>query len=244
MIYFKNPFNLPGPKDLGMSDSNYAMPSDLFLFPNENDDRPTWEMYYARLKREYPVKFFLSSTLPGALLYAWRRAIGWKLRDAWYWLQSFVWRKDHLLDLRQPGTDQLEADYYRWGWLDTDHKMLFALFNLLDEFMDGGLPIYFPSSEEAAKDDGSEDNYQYAGLKRQRELCLEVIAIHDWWKHERKREHKLESELCSKWSDAHKARAPETESLWQELRVQTEKNEQQEEEMIARLMKIRRSLWS
>jgi hypothetical protein len=238
MIYFGNPFKLPGPKDLGMSDSNNAMPMRDF----SDTDEPTWEDFYARLKQDYPVRFFLSSTLPDTLLYAWRRTLGWKLRDGWYWLKSRVWRKDHIIDLRQPGKDQLEADYYRWGWLETDTKMLFALFTLLDEFMKNGLPLYLPTPEQAEKDDGKD--YEHAGMKKQREVCFELLTIHEWWKRGRKVNCQIESDLCSKWSDAKRARSPETASLWQELLAKTAKNEQDEEEMIARLLKIRKCLWT
>jgi hypothetical protein len=240
MIYFNNPFNLPGPKELGMSDSDNAMPSSLF--PNYNDERPTWEMYYERLKQDYPVKFFLSSTLPDTLLYAWRKTLGWKLRDGWWWFQSFIIRKDHILDLRQPSKDKLSPDYYRHGWIETDTKIVLALFTLLDQFMDGGLPIYCPSDEEAEKDDGKD--YNYAGMKRQREQCLEIIAIHNWWKVERKHNLRMEEELLNKWSDAHHKKLPETENLWKELQAKRAQNEQEEDDMIARLMKIRRCLWS
>lgn len=70
MLYFKKLIKLPGPKDLGMSNNNYSMGSEFF--PQEGV--LTWESYYARVKKEYPVSFFFASTIPNFFRSTWLRA--------------------------------------------------------------------------------------------------------------------------------------------------------------------------
>lgn len=243
MLYFRRWFKFPSPKELGMSEHDCAMPSNLF--PNENNDRPTWEMFYARLKHDYPVKFFFASTLPDFIHMTYLKLIGWRLRDFKCWVESFFLRRDHLLDLRQPDKDTNSVDYYRHGWLETDHKILFSVFNCLTDFVEHQMDnFYRPSDEEVEKDDGTPGNYQYAGLRKQRGVHDEIMAIYHWWLNTRKQDAATRDELLHKWSKCRRSKNPETKRLWDEFHAKEEANEREEDEMIARLMKIRRHLWT
>jgi hypothetical protein len=72
MLHFNNLFKLPTPIQLGMSNSDYAMPSRHF--PNKPNEH-NWESYYEYLQKHYPIKYFFSSTLPEFFIYGWRCCI-------------------------------------------------------------------------------------------------------------------------------------------------------------------------
>jgi hypothetical protein len=229
MIYFGNPFHLPGPKDLGMSNSNTSMPWKHFSNTNE----PDWDDYYAKLAELYPVKFFLTSTLPGLIRYTWLRWAGWKLRDAYWWVRYHTINKYHMLDLRQPD--------YKYGYLEPDTKMLYAMFNLLNEAVDTG-HLYIPSEDEIQ----DAEDYERHALQCQRDEYLEVKAIHHWWNVERLEEHKAEKDLLDRWHTLFSIDRSSTEAkqLHEQLSEMETLHHQKEEEMTIRLMKVRRHLWS
>ena len=245
MIYFKRLFNFPGPKDLGMSDNNHAMASEMF---RNNDTEFTWEMYYARIKHDYPVKYFFASTLPGAIRHAW-----WKLTNPIskaYWSVKYhvvPRHRYHMLKLSQPHSEISNIDNYDVGFRDIDTRILFAIFNLFNTFVAHEFShMYFPSEEEAAKDDGID--LQYIGTKRQRERCQEILAIHQWWNVDRKVAAAQKDELLTRWCSMRTSkvynRNGDTERAWQELQAAEKEFDDKEAEMIGRLMKIRKCLWT
>jgi hypothetical protein len=236
MIYFKKLFKFPGPKELGMSDSNNAMPSRFF--PN-NKTEITWEDYYEYLAKTYPVKYFLAAVFPQFFRDCWRK-LSRPFRDAHYWLACHLLpsKRYHWLDLRQPKG-------YRYGWCDTDRRMVYAMMNLLVEYVEKEMPhgYFVPSEEEAALDDGVTCG-NYSGFKRQLENHKEYMTIYNWWTKERAVELEEEGDKCTAWSDARHVWADNTELLWAELKVLTERNEAKLEEMLHRLLKIRHCLWT
>jgi hypothetical protein len=234
MMYFKKLFKFPGPKDLGMSDNNYAMPSRLF--PN-NQTEVSWEDYYEHLAQAYPVKFFLASTVPDFFVRVW-----WKVsrpfKDFHYWIVSHLVpsRRYHFLDLRQSD--------YRYGWLEADMQMEHALFNIFKNYVElqHVHSSWVPSEEEAAKDDGVD--YNYAGFKRQLADHKEIMAIYHWITQERQIEIKEHDDKLTEWSDARHAWADNAEQLFQELRALDDRNQQKLNDMLQRILRIRRSLWT
>ena len=215
---------LPSPIKLGMSDSN-ALGSRHF---GNQPGQPTWEDWEEKVKEMYPVRFFLVEEL-----WPWFR-VKWKIHvsDRWYWFVSHVVprRRYHMLDLRQPKPG------YRYGWLDSDSQILYALFNILNNYVKNEMPdAYCPSEEEV------EEN---PGLLYQRNHWLETRAIHHWWNVERLRQQKAHDEVLNAWSEARKTNAPEVQKLWDELKKTEKDLAEKEEEMLIRLIKIRGSLWT
>lgn len=235
MIYFNNFFKLPGPKDLGMSDNNYSMGTDFF--PQEGV--PTWEEYYARVQKEYPLRFFFASTLPGFFRDQWVRLTR-PITDCIYWIKSHTYKKYYMLDLRQPCVqDQLfNIDCYRYGWCDVPDKMLYAMFNLLAEYLNKEEPndlTKWYTLEEINADEG---------FKMQHDNINEAKAIYQWWAVGRKEDRAAYDRMLILWHESKNNKLPEENDLWQQLRALDDASESKTDEMIARLMKIRRTLWT
>jgi hypothetical protein len=240
MIYFKNPFKFPGPKDLGMSDNNNAMPSEFF---RNNQTEITWEMYYKYLAKTYPIKFFLVSTIPGFFRSCWIR-ISRPFKDAHYWLVSHTIRQYHWLDLRQPKNGINNINSYRYGWCDTDKRVEYALINLFKEFVELELTdsYFVPSEEDAAKDDGTDFNY--CGFRNQLNNYKEIMSIYNWLTKERAVEEKEESDALNVWYNAKQKWSDDTNKLYKKLQLLEARNKAKLEEILIRIVKIRHVLWT
>ena len=140
----------------------------------------------------------------------------------------------HLLDLRQPKVKGEPG--YRYGWLDSDTKMVYALFNILNQYVENEMPHHYCPSEE--------DVQAEPFLLTQRSNYLEVKNLHYWWNVGRKREEKKYLELLHVWSQAKLDQNPSEHQLWLELKKIEQANDDKLDEMITRLIKIRRSLWT
>jgi hypothetical protein len=140
------------------------------------------------------------------------------------------------LDLRQPVHKEAGLPAYKYGWIDSDTKILYAMFNILNQFVDDEMSSWYCPSEEDVQ---NEPHLMY-----QRNNWLETKAIHYWWNVERVRQITEHNELLHNWSEAQKVNAPDTHQLWDELKKVEKAQEDKEDEMIARLLKIRRSLWT
>ncbi len=230
-------FHIPKPKSL---------PLDGF------DDEPgemTWEKWQANAKQEFPVKYFLSETLP--LLLA--AHIFMPLEEFWYWIVSHTIRRYHWLDLRQPKRNKLgTTDHYRWGWIDEDRQMLFACFNILMAHMKcrNESPYHYHISVEGMEnlkkhiDETSiEDGKQV--LESQLEFLKEAFELVNYWVIERKAAGIRSSELLHDWHEhrAEDKRSGNTER-WDKMRAADDVFEEAEEQALIRLMKIRTRLWT
>lgn len=227
--FWRKHFGLPSVIDLGWNEYNALEMAD---FTDEPKGK-TWEDYYAYMKETYPVRYFFNETLPKFLT----RKIWWnfsipaeKLR---YFLVSHLIpsRRYHMLDLRQEGG-------YRYGWNDVPEKMLYAMFNLLGEYLSKEEPndlTQWYTQEQIDAD---------AGYTAQQNDILEARAIHHWWTVQRKEDAKEKDRLLTLWSSARKAKDPKKEEYWTQMRKMDEDAETKTDEMIARLMKIRRTLWT
>ena len=232
MLFLRKLLKLPSPVELGWSDSN-ALESREWT---PDCKGPTWEDWHATVKKMHPVRYFIAETLGDFLRYeVWLRFTR-PFKDTRYWVVSHLIpsRRYHILDLRQPDN---QPDSYRYGWCDTDHRMLFAIFNLLNQFVEGEMPNYYcPTEEEVEKD---------PSLIHQRKFVFEVNAIHHWWNVTRKQDLKAYDNLLSQWHDVRKEGKKEKAAQLFKILGSVEKdNEDKVDEMIARLMKIRRSLWT
>jgi len=220
MNIFKKLLHLPSPKELGWSPSNSL---SMRIFSRK--DGYTWEDWYEKMEKEHPIKFFFTHKLKD-----WFNNIKRPVSKSWYWFVShFVpSRRYHMLDLRQP-------EDYSYGWLDSDRQILFANFNILNNFVKNEMPDFYCPSEEEVKADPH--------LASQRNNYLEIKAIHHWWNVTRKQDSDKYSKLVKAWCDA-KGKDPSEHSLWKEIdKLEIEINAK-EQDMLFRLIKIRKSLWT
>lgn len=224
-------FQLPSPKELGWTDGEYnALP--IAMFKRAGDNTHTWEDWEEKMRKEYAVRYFFAETVP----FWFRTRIQRPIKDSWYWIKCHLLpsHRYHMLDLRQPKHDDDLG--YQWGWIDSDTKMLYALFNILNAFVKDEMPHFYCPSEEEVQTDPH--------LLHQRNNYLEFKTLHYWWNVERLRQNKYHAELLHKWSDAKKDNDPEEHKYWDELKKVEAAQEAKEDEMIARLLKVRRSLWT
>lgn len=219
---------LPSPIKLGMSDSN-ALGSKHF---SNQPGQVTWEDWEDKVKAMYPVRFFLVEEFVPWVQLQWRKYV----KDPIYWLKCHLLpsHRYHMLDLRQSKKDSPMA--YRYGWIDSDTKMTYALIKILNDFVKYEMPHWYCPSEEEVEAEPH--------LLHQRNNWLEAKTLHHWWNVERLRQQKAHDELLHAWSDAHKVNAPETQQLWDDMKKTEEALEEKEEEMLIRLIKVRRSLWT
>lgn len=222
-------WKLPSPVDLGWSEYNALEDADW----SDEPQGKTWQDWHAHVKAAYPVRYFFTEAFP-----AWfRRKIWWPIKhpvsDAHYWLVSHLIpsRRYHKLDLRQVGG-------YQYGWRDVPEKMLYALFNLLGEYLNEEKPhdlTQWYTREQIEADEG---------MKAQQEAIDEAKAIYHWWTVTKLADEKAHSDMLHTWHVAKKAKDPKVQEYWDQMHKMEEANEAKIDEMIARLMKIRRTLWT
>lgn len=243
MIYFNKLFRIPGPKDLGMAKSNNAMTMEYF---RNSPDEYTWEQYYARVKAEYPIRFFFASTLPSLFRDAYNR-VARPLGRALYWITSHTIHRYHLIDIRQlpkiGDAPNVDTYRYRYGWIDADTKMVLAMMTVLCEFVEKEGPHYCPSQEDADKDDG---NNEFAGCRLQREYHNEFMSIYNYWKHTRPRLETEHNAILHEWSKARRRgkNSDETKALWNKLNAAESYKDKLLDDMLHRLIAIRHRLWT
>lgn len=238
MLFLRNLLKLPSPIDLGWSDHN-ALESEEW---SDNPKGKTWEDWHRTVKVMHPIKYFIAETFADWIKYkVWYKV--WLPYDKFqYWLRSHIVpsRRYHMLDLRQPlkRGGKANHDAYRYGWVDVDQKILYAIFNLLGEYLNKENPTdlsNFYSLEQINND---------PMLKNQHDSFLEAKAIYHWWTIERAEQEEIKEKLLNDWHSAKKAKASNTEVLWDMMRQIDENEENKTEEMLLRLLKIRRTLWT
>lgn len=235
MSFFKNLFKLPGPRELGMSEYDALESRDF----TPDCHGPTWEDWHEKVKSLHPVKYWFLETAYKFLLKNFWWKISMPVSKLRYWLTSHIVpsRRYHLLDLRQPHNAD-GIDNYRYGWQDVPDKMLYAIFNLLGEYLNKEKPhdlMLYYSKEQIDAD---------AGFKSQQDALDEARSIYFWWNTERKLDYKKYNQLLSDWSSVRKNDRLKSDMLFKQLKEQEDYIENKTDEMILRLMKIRRTLWT
>ena len=150
--------------------------------------------------------------------------IRYLISQAWYWLRTHTWNRYHIIDCRSPHND------YKWGWCDRDYLMLCACFNILKDFVERELPhSYTDYSQSGAWQDSR----------------TEILALYEWWMKGRATEH----------ADAHGEAARlglgDLSKLAQgwtsEMQVCGRRLlafDARDDQMLARLVKVRGFMWS
>ncbi len=225
---WKKLVTLPSPRELGWSQHN-ALEDEEF---SDEPKGKTWQDWHRHVKQLHPIKYFIVESIPKFFRYNIYWPIKRPIEKAHYWLVSHFIpsRRYHMLDLRQEGG-------YRYGWQDVPEKMLFAMFNLLGEYLNKEYPHDLTDyyTEEQIEAD--------AGYKSQQDSINEARAIYHWWKVGRKQEEQAINDARNLWYKTRKDKGVRQEH-WDKLKELEEAYENKTDEMIARLMKIRRTLWT
>lgn len=222
-------FKVPTPSELGMTTDTQHESLGMRIFQKPGDTTPTWEDWEERVQKDYPIRYYFAEQLLPTIKCLYQRYV----KDAWYWIRCHTYNKYHMLDLRQPKKNPLS---YRFGRIDSDTKMVYAVFNIINIFVADELPhAYIPSEEDVARD---------PHLIIQRNNYLEVKAIHYWWNVQRIREEEAEQKLLYAWSLSRKVDAPETKQLWDELGKMEAANKEKLDEMLLKAVKVRGCLWT
>ena len=153
-----------------------------------------------------------------------------RIRDWYHKIKCRFFEKYYLLDTRLP----------KDSWFDTDHKMLYAMMALLLDYIEKEKPFEIINWE-------SDDFHKHAKK--------EMLEIKDWWDNYENRQKEIEKAL-QKWSDLRTGgkedllsniNKPETEESQKQndlLHELEDKLENEETEMMIRLIKIRKFLWT
>ena len=214
-------FRFPTPKSLGMS--------SYYIYNKRNDEKD-FDDYLLYLKDNYPVRYFFAF-----FLQEWFNLnIVRKVKDIYWWFQhNFNPRhRYHMLDLRQPKSNL----NYRYGWIDADTKMVYALFNILNQFVEHEFENFFvPTEEEVASE---------PHLKEQREAGLEILAIHKWWNITAPIMRAEENKALDVWYTAHKEKLSNGKVLFKRIFELEEEYKKSLEEYMIRLIKVRGWMWT
>ena len=232
MLVLRKLLKLPGPIKLGRS-----IHSSLPLRALSPDTTGyTWEDWHAEVRSLHPVKYWIAETASNFVRFKIWLPIIRPLKETHYWLVSHLIpkRRYHMLDLRQPGG-------YQYGWKDVPEKMLYAQFNLLKEYFD-------EKPYDVTKDYTLEEINDDEGLKNQHESFQEAKEILNWWTVQKEEEQKAKDALLTHWSNIRKNKTSrqngEVSKAWELMKQADKDYEDKIDKMLARLIKIRRSLWT
>lgn len=203
----------------------------------------------SRLKANFPVRYFLSETLPSFLAFVKNRYIE-KPRT---WIKYRTTRRFHVLKMRT-----LEPGYY-----DTDTRMLHAVFQLLVDYVEVELArmnIDFKGTWKNGRCPEAGVNYleweiddemcKVGASPTQSDLAKEKLYLYKWWTESRPlRVDPWDTDII--W--ANKARGSSLDDFFAGnydpepgTQAQTLESfyDQEDQEMLERLVVIRKSLWT
>ncbi len=190
----------------------------------------TWEDWEARMRSQYPIRYFLCETVPRYFGYKWH------CLDQWlYWLKSVTYKKRHLLDLRQPKDSPL-AHSYRYGWCDIVNRMPYAMFNMLIDYVEKELG----GPEETQK--FIDELKSREGPPHQIHTMEEALRIYKWWKVDRIAKLKAQDDIYTEWYL--KIHSSEGKVLFDKMHEEEEAFENELDDMLKAMVDIRRGLWT
>ena len=185
-----------------------------FKWSTNNPEDFTWEDWEKRAQANYPLRFWLSKNV---LPEIWRaHRVLWK--TPLYWLRTHTVHRYHIIDMRYP------KNGYKWGWIDRSEAVMFAAFATLVDFVENEYPGLVDWSYHQAEHD-------------------EFMALYRWWTKERAEEHaayeRFSDEVLHGWPD--RQPKPDDRARMNEM---SEALEAKDQEMLHRLVEVRRILWT
>jgi len=131
-------------------------------------------------------------------------------------------------------------------WYDADHVMLHACFKLLTDFVEkehGGEARLSQFTDELAEESKTNTNESQL-LIAQSDRQAEILKLYRWWKRERPVNWKREDVLMN-LAYGNRINAKEDVAAWRaELKLVEEKNREDDQAMLHRLIDVRESLWT
>lgn len=221
MNFVRKLFHIPGPKELGRSETDALEMRSFSPFTKAY----TWEDWDEEVSRAYPVRWFITQTVP-ELLRPIRRAAR-RLRS---WLKYGVLRRYHKLDLRTPE--------YRYGYLDPCEALRLACWACLVSYVEEHSPSDptegIPASRRSDPD-----------VAERKRVYDELMALYHWWKegrHEEEREEEVAREAMEMAVTAgDEPQYSEAKRRWLSMH---ERHERRAEERLRRLVELRAHLWT
>lgn len=210
--------------------SNYSLPMKGFSGPTSY----TWDDYYKDLEKHYPFKYKFLKSVEDAC-YKAARIYRKYIKDPLYWLKCHILPKYkyHMLDLRQPeikGYKDLDLEY-KYGWIDVDQRMTFAIFNLLNEFVEKEIEQFYCPEDHNNK---------------QHQMYIEIIYVYHWWNVIRIQNLILEKEKFEEYnkSNISNYQSKETQRLFDEWSKIDLENKQTTQKMLIKIMQLKDYLWT
>jgi len=217
----KSLFSLPGPKELGKSEYN-SLPLREFS-PFETGY--CWEDFHKLIAERYPIRNWIFN-----VFFRWFSQRAYNLRMRWYDFKSVWINKDHLIDCRQ----RTKHDYYNGGYIDHVQKVLYANFNILCNFVES-------KQFERMKKQYLEESVEEESDKDWQDATKEMVSLHHYWMVERDQDdekYKMLHDIAK--SKKTKEEYGEAINIWLDF---TKAVDKKEDDMLSRLIKIRRFLW-
>ncbi len=172
--------------------------------------------------------------------------------STWERLKSKYFTKHHLLDLRINDPDH--PDHYEFGYYEPISLVNFMAYKVLEKYAkEDAKNIFGPITQ---KDIDEADEFGKSCLIRQKANSEEIETLWKYFSVGRKEMKKVCDESLSNWArekeklgdgdflDSFNKHSPEADRLFEINRTLDEEFYQTEEEMLIRLIKIRRALWS
>lgn len=145
----------------------------------------------------------------------WWRWSDWSPKNWFYFIRCHTFTRYHIVDCRSPQND------YTWGYRDKDFLMFYACFNLFKDFVEKEKPFEYIDFDSCDAD---------------RKLKQEIIELYNWWcMGGRVKEHNL--------FEMNRNNCP-AKHLVSHTHSYLQCEDDRDEEMFDKLMKIRRCLWT
>lgn len=180
-------------------------------------------------KEKLPISFKMHKVINKIEFFCWYH-IWDRCERTYYYIRNRFFKRYHLI----------RTDLAKGQWWDVDNKMLYGMMNLLVDFVEKEHALLVVDWE------GSSESH--AAAKK------EIIEIYTWWKDYPRRqkemdaifdkiEDKFDKEECIMASFTTE-RMDKNRPIYEERSAAEDKLEKEEEEMLIRLIKIRKYLWT
>ena len=218
--FISNQIRYRSSRELGFKNSN----SFDSLFDNEllHKEDVVW-------RNNYPISYLIHRII--------RPAVGQIKRiinTIYWWIRYHTINRYHYLCLSQPDTRNGTMDHYDVGWIDSDQKIVFAMFNIMVDFVENELQCNFSKMEEYDSN-GRICNKEY------NEFMDELKAVYEYWTIIRLNQL---IEIRDFWDDNPKRLPKETDDRYSRFNELKEDFYALETEMMIRLVNIRRGMWT
>ncbi len=199
-------------------------------FLTDDNNVYTWEDWQMEAKKKYPIRYFLFEELP----FLFRASFTLKIKEAIRFIKSHLIpsKRYHYLDLRQ---NRKGLDYYQYGWIDADTKLLYACFNILVDFIE--------------KEHGSEEKFNEHIKAQECDFPEAIVNLriiqkaYHWWKVERPEKQKQIEEARDDWYNDRKNAGTRNRKM-DVLNKLEEELKQEETNHMINVIKARHHMWT